>query len=143
MTDAPAPIGHNNPPPEFDLEKRISQYVALRDKKKEIQERHKKELEPFNQALELLGAALLGHLNSTKQDSANARSAGTAYRTTQQSASIVAAAAFRRHVIGTGDYSLLDWKANATAVAAFLEVHETLPPGIKYITRDHINVRRA
>lgn len=143
MSEATPGLGHNGPPPEFDLEKRIGQYVTLRDKIKDIKDKHKAELEPFNQALELLGAALLGHLNATKQDSANARSAGTAYRTTQKSASIVDADAFRRHVIGTEDYGLLDLKANVTAVEAFLAEHETLPPGVKYTTRDVIGVRRA
>lgn len=143
MSEAPPGVGHNNPPPEFDLEKRIDQYVRLRDKIKEIKDRHKAELKPFNEGLDMLGAMLLDHLNRTKQDSANARSAGTAYRTKRQSATIADADAFRRHVIGTESWDLLDWKANATAVATFLEENKTLPPGVNYSVRDEIGVRRA
>jgi hypothetical protein len=143
MSEATPGVGHNNPPPEFDLEKRIGQYVKLRDKIKEIKDRHKEELKPFNEGLDMLGAMLLNHLNATKQDSANARAAGTAYRTKRAAATIADAEAFRRHVIGTEDWGLLDWKANATAVAAFLEEHETLPPGVNYSVRDEIGVRRA
>lgn len=125
----------------FDAEKRIGQYVALRDKKKEIEERHKAELKPLNDAMEMLESMLLAHLNNTKQDSASC-STGTAYKGSRVSAKIVDASLFRRHVIGSEAWDLVDWKANSTAVQAIVDDTGEPPPGINYSKTITLGVRR-
>lgn len=124
------------------FETRISQYVRLRDRIREIEKRHKEELEPFKAAKDKLEVMLLGMLNTTGQDSATAKGAGTVYKTTKRSASIADADAFRRHVIGSEAWDLLDWKANATATADFIDEHGTAPPGVNFNTHVTVGVRR-
>jgi hypothetical protein len=130
-----------SPPPIIDMEKRVGQYVALRDKIKAIKERHSQELAPYNEALDKLGNLLLGALNTTHQDSAKT-GAGTVYKTEKKSATIADQAAFRRHVIGSQAWDLIDMKANAPAVAAFIEEHQTPPPGVNYTVHIEVGVRR-
>lgn len=128
-------------PPNFDAQKRIEQYVKLRDKKKEIEERHKVELKPINEALELLESMLLAHLNNTNQDSAST-AAGTAYKGSRTSAKIVDASLFRRHVIGSENWDLVDWKANSTAVSAIVDDTGEPPPGVNFTRVITLGVRR-
>ena len=131
-------------PTPINLEKRIEQYRAVRDKIKEIKDGHKVQLEPYNELLEKLGAALLDALNATKQDNAKTK-AGTAYKTIEVSATIEDVTAFKRHVIGTESWDLLDFKANKTAVVDFIadpdNKTKTPPPGVKFSAIYKIGVR--
>lgn len=123
------------------MDLRIGQFVALRDKKKAMQDRHKEELKPINDALEKLGNLLLQHLHDTNQENAKSAS-GTAYTTLKKSATISDPDAFRRFVIGSEAWDLLDFKANAPAVSEFIVAHNAPPPGVNYSTHVEIGVRR-
>lgn len=136
-TPQPAPA-----PPAFDAEKRVAQFVALRDKIKAIEEKQKADLAPYKETLEKLKAVLLAHLNSTKQESAST-TAGTFYKTDKKSASLEDADAFMRHVIGTEAWDLLDRRANVTAVEDFIKEHQMPPPGVKWAVKQDVGVRRA
>ena len=142
MTTTPGP-GHNNPPEDIDIAKRIGQYVALRDKKKAIQDKHKAELKPYNDALETLEMVMLGYLNQINTDNTSAKGVGTVYKTIKKSASIADGAEFQRHVIGTESWNLIDWKANATAVETFMQEHEQPVPGVNFTQHVTVGVRRA
>src|SRR5262245_34315508 len=48
---------------EVTFETRINQYVQVRDKKKEIEARHKEELKPYNDIIEKLETVLLDEFN--------------------------------------------------------------------------------
>lgn len=129
--------------PKIDIAKRTDQYIRLRDKIKDIKDRHKKELAPYNDALEQLNNMLLGFLNDTNQDNASVRDVGTVYKKTKVSATIEDASDFNRHVIGTEAWHLVDWRANAPAVEAYIEEHQETPPGVKYSTYTDVGVRTA
>jgi len=131
-----------NPTTEIDIDKRVGQYVQLRDNIKEIEARHKEELAPFKDALEQLGNLLLSHLNSTKTDSARSKS-GTAFKTTKHSATLADKQKFWDYVESTEQWELLDFKANVTAVGAFIEERRELPPGVNYSSIETVNVRRG
>lgn len=124
-----------------DFEKRIAQYIALRDKRDEVKERHQQELEKLNGLLDQLGSYLQSCLNSTNQESARTK-AGVAFIDTKRSATIADAASFRRHVIGLEAWDLVDWRANAPAVAKLIEETGEAPPGVNYSTRRVVKVRR-
>ena len=125
---------------QIDYATRAQQYVALRAKKKEIQDRHKVELQPINDILDKLEGLFLDFLNNTGQDSAKTPG-GTFYRTTRNTASLEDPAEFMRHVIGTESWDLLDKKANVSAVKDFLETHKVLPPGVKFTSDYTVGVR--
>lgn len=126
----------------FDFEKRIAQYVTLRNKIKDADEAHKKATAPMREMLEKLNGAIREAIQASKQESAKA-SSGTAYLKHKVSATIADPAAFKRHVIGTESWDLADWKANGPAVKAFVEEHHTVPPGINYSVTVDVGVRTA
>lgn len=125
-----------------DLEKRTQQYIALRDKIKGIEEQHKLALKPYKEALERLENLFFTALESANVDSMKT-SAGTFYKSVQASATIADGAEFKRYVIGSQAWDLLDWRANKTAVAALVDSSGAPPPGVNFATHIKVNVRRA
>jgi hypothetical protein len=125
----------------FDFEKRISQYIALRDRVKQLKEKHNAELKPYQEAMELLEGALLTNLNASNQESSKTK-AGTAFITTERSATIADGASFRRYVIGGSLWDMVDWRANRTEVAKLVTETGSPPPGVNYAVRRTVQVRR-
>lgn len=122
---------------------RVEQYIALRDKIKMLDDEHKKEMEPYRDALEKLNEILLNHLNEIKSDSASVNGVGTVYRTAKESASLADASAFMDFVIANEQWDLLDRKANVTAVRDYMQANTgDLPPGVNYQKRFVVGVRR-
>ena len=124
------------------IDKRVEQYVMLRDRIKDIKEKHKLELAPFNETLEKLNGVLLGHLIAIGADKVGT-GAGTVYRTKKKSASIADMAAFWTYVQAQGDYDLVDRKANAVAVEAHIQDRGTPPPGVNFTVVDVVGVQRS
>jgi hypothetical protein len=124
----------------IDFEKRVAQYVKLRDMKKEMADRHKAEIAPLNDLMEKLESLFLANL--TTQDSAKTKS-GTVYKTTKKTASLSSPDEFMHFVIGSGHWDLLDRKANVVAVEEFIEEHKAEPPGVKFTTKEEVGIRRS
>ncbi len=146
---------HVAPPmvPAIDINKRTEQFVKLRDKIRDIKERHKKELKPYNEALEKLGNMLLDHLNQIGVESVRA-DAGTPHKVIERSAAIADKDAFWAWVVTQGKWEFLDYKANVTAVAQHIEeqlekakedptIVPAAPPGVNYSERYKIGVLRG
>jgi len=135
------------PPPApqpIDLEKRVGQFVKLRDLKAELVERHKAELAPFNDAMEALKAEIAAGMDTLNVDSVKT-SCGTASFTSKDSASVSDMDAFWAYVVTTGQFELLDKKANVTAVRAHIDNpanNGTPPPGVNYSVFRDVGVRR-
>ena len=127
------------PPPTF--EHRITQFMKLRDEIKEVEARFKAELAPLKAAEEYLKGVLLTMLDTTGQSSARTV-AGTAYKKRKNSATIADGAAFRRAVIGSEDWDLVDWRANVTAVGRYIEDNSQPPPGVNWSTHIEVGVIR-
>lgn len=126
----------------IDVDKRVGQYVALRDKIKELDDKHKEDMKPYRDMLEQLGNMLLGHLNSTNVESVRA-AAGTFFKTTKKTASLEDPEAFMRFVISNQLFDMIDRKANVKAVDDYIQTHKALPPGVKFTERVEVNVRRG
>jgi hypothetical protein len=127
---------------DIDLEKRIGQFIKLRDLKTEIAQKHADELKPINEAMEQLKEVMKAGLDKLNVDSAKT-SCGTASFTTKASASIADKDAFWAHVVTQGAWELLDYKANVTAVKDYIENNNgNQPPGVTYNSFRDVNVRR-
>lgn len=126
-------------PVDFDV--RVGQYVALRDKIKQLDDEHKKRMEPYKETLEQLNGVLLHHLNGVGADSVSTGS-GTVYRSERKSASIADRAAFWSHVVVTANWDLLDYKANVTEVVEYIGKNNTPPPGVTFSSAYVVGVRR-
>lgn len=137
-------------PPNFD--KRVGQYVQVRDKINALKEKHKEELLPWGELLDQLNTEIVGHLNTVGADSVSTAH-GTAYKTEKKSVSIADMTAFWTYVVSQGDFDLIDKRANVTAVEAYINrrVEEAQsdpsiipgpPPGVNFSSRYVAGVRR-
>jgi hypothetical protein len=114
----------------MDFQLVIGKGRALDAKIKEIEDRHKAELAPFKEVQTKIRTLVLEEL--IKQGTQNVSTpAGGAHKHSRVSFSLEDPEEFKRHVIGTESWDLLDWKANATAATDFLNENQTLPPGVK------------
>lgn len=125
----------------FDAEKRVAQYVQLRDELKRMDEEHSERKRPLNELKEKLEAQMLEHIQSTNSKSVSTM-AGTMYITPRKSASLADAAAFMDYVISNNAWDLLDRKANVSAVEDYVNEHDAPPPGCNFTTRLTIGVQR-
>lgn len=129
-------------PVVMDIDKRIEQYVKLRDLIKVQDDAHKEKMTPYKEALEKLNGLLLQHLITVGGDSVKTQH-GTVYKTVRRTVSLEDADTFMRHVIGGEHWELLDRKANSTAVEAYIQENGVLPPGVKQSSITQVGVRRS
>lgn len=126
----------------IDINKRIDQFVKLRDEIKRLEDEHKTKMSPYREALDGLNSTLLDHLNFVGGDSVKTAS-GTVYRTTKNTASIADKTAFWAYVVACGDWDLIDYKANAKSAVEHADKNGSLPPGVNLNTRQEVGVRRS
>lgn len=136
---------HQQPAPVAEpvINKRLDQFIQLRDKIEAENKAHDERMKPLKETLVKLHNILLEHLNTTGGDSVSVRGVGTFYRSTKGSASIADGDEFRRWVIGGEKWDIIDWKANSTKVGDYLTENNALPPGINYKRVTTVGVRRA
>lgn len=125
-----------------NIEKRVGQYLQLRDLIKKEDEAHKEKMKPLRETLEQLNSVLLKHLKGIGADSA-ATPAGTVYQTAKKAATIADMKAFWEYVVNAGDFDLVDKKANVTAVEDYITKNHAPPPGVNFSTALVVGVRRA
>lgn len=128
--------------PQITLETRIQQYVALRDKIKEQDDKHKKAMAPAREALEQLNNVILNALNNAGGDSIKTKH-GTAYKTVKRSASLEDPEKFMSFVIKKELFDLLERKVSITAAEQYADENGVLPPGVKVSSKAVVGVRRS
>lgn len=124
------------------FEKRTGQYVQVRDKIREITERHKEELAPLVDLQNKLTAWLTASLDKVGAQSVKTTQ-GTVYQSSRYSAALTDPKAFMDYVIANNKFDLLDRKANSTAVRDFIEQNKSEPPGCRLSALRTVGVRRA
>lgn len=125
-----------------DINARVEQYIAVRDKIKAEDEAHKVRQAPLKETLEMLAGVLTKHMEDTHSEAIRTEK-GTCYVTTRYSASLADADAFMRFVRQTENFDLLDRKANATAVRDYVTLNNALPPGVNLSSIQQVGVRRS
>lgn len=128
-------------PGPYDFEKYVGKFVMLRDAIKQIEERHKLELAPYKSLLEELNTTLCSELQRIGAENVST-AAGTAYVSAKKAASLADKSAFWSYVVATGQWDLLDYKANVTAVEEHINQNSVPPPGVNWSTRHVAGVRR-
>jgi len=125
-----------------NIEKRVKQYVAVRDLIKGMKDRHEKELEELVDIQNKLTGVIQQCLEAVGAESIKT-SEGTAYTTTRYTASLADPKAFMDYVISNSMFDLLDRKANSTAVRDHVAEKGLLPPGVNLSSISTVGVRRA
>lgn len=119
-----------------------AEYIGLRDAKKHADEQYAAFVKQhFTSRMDEIELLLLDFLNTSGADSI-ASPDGTAYKKLDTSVTVSDAASFRRHVIGTESWELIDWRANKTAVKDLVEGGQGLPPGVNYSSAYSVGIRR-
>lgn len=139
MTDTSTPT---TVPQPVDVEKRVGQYVMLRDLKASLAERHAEEMKPINDTMVMIEDELKGALqasNATNMKTGN----GTVSLSQKDSTSAADINAFWTWVITQGQFDMLDKKPNLTAIREYVEANGVPPPGVNYSTFLKIGVRRS
>lgn len=121
----------------------VERYLLLRNERKAFDEKAAA-LRKANYDDEMveLENGLLDILNKTGAESIRAKT-GTVSKKLFSSVTIADGAEFRRHVIGSEDWDLADWRASKTTIEERLENGDTLPPGVNRTTTWKIHVLKA
>ena len=119
----------------------VAAYIKLRDKKKEMAERHKEELAPLTGYMAKIEALLLSHLNEQGQESVRTEN-GTFFKTLRDSVIIDNWEEAWDFIMDNGMEHMIEHRLNKTAVKAFLEANNELPPGVRIENEIVVQVRR-
>lgn len=125
-----------------DIGDLIAKYVALRDKKAEIEKAQKEQLARFKTVMDKIEALILDHFNETGVESARTP-AGTAFKSIKSNVRVDDRDAFMAFVRDTEGWAFLESKANKSAVDEYLKVNEALPPGVSLSRVATVNIRRS
>lgn len=130
-----------NAPIKLDIPEKIKQYRELRDRIAEMDNEHKEKMRPYRELLEKMNGLLLEQLNTVEGNSLRTEH-GMIYRQEKKSVSLADPDKFMSYVIANDMWDLIDRKANATAVADFIDETGFAPPGVNFSTRFVVGVRK-
>jgi len=120
----------------------IEKYVALRDRKKAIEDRHKTELAPFNELLDKLEGWLLEALNAADLQSMRSPH-GTAYKSVRTAAKVTDWKLALDFILERKLYELLEARVSKTAAFAIIDETKLPIPGVDTTSEVVVNIRRA
>lgn len=142
MPEGPVPLTLAVDNPAHTVDKLIQDYVALRDKKKAIQERHQQELLPFNSMMARVEGYMLEALNRAGIESMRGKH-GTIYKSMRTSAVVRDWPLTLAFIKAHDAWHMLE--ARVAKNAAFEVIKETGEPipGVETSAEVTVNVRRA
>jgi hypothetical protein len=127
--------------PAMTLDMMIAKYVALRDKKELVEDRHKHELAPFREMMNRLEAYMLEAMN--QQNLKSIRSpGGTAFVAERTSATVMDWPATLDFIRRHGVWELLEARVSKKAVQAVMAETNCPVPGVETKSEMCVNVRR-
>ena len=126
------------------IDQMIDKYIALRDKKAELEAAHKLAVAPVNDAMAKVEAYLLNEMSAQGTTAFTVKGVGTAYQATKTSVRLADWDSLRPFLEQQPDpYRFLDRKVNKTAVDEYVAEFRDLPPGVDYRSEISVNIRRA
>lgn len=115
-------------------------FVKLRNRKKEIQGRHKEELAPLNDQMKKLEAYLLQTMNQQGITGCGTET-HTVYQNNRSSVKIEEWGPFLQWILENEAWDFLAKRAADAPVKQYLEEHGHLPPGLSISTEQILGVR--
>lgn len=133
----------NSPPAtNGQIDRRVAQFVLVRDEIEIIKERHKAELAEYEELKQKLIGEMLAFLDKTGQEAAKT-TAGTARVMVRHTAVCTDPDEFMEFVFTNNLRELIDRRANAIACRDYAEEKGNLPPGVKINSMRTVGVTRA
>lgn len=125
-----------------DMNKRVRQYIQVRDALDALKKRQEEEAKPLKEILDMLAGVIQTFLDTNNLE--NLRTdAGSCYLSTRHTASVADPDAFMNYVISTGKFDLLERRAKVEAVKDHVQKHGVLPTGVNLSALTSVGVRRA
>ena len=119
----------------------IAAYIKLRTKKSEIENKVKADIDKINADMAKLESWL-----KTKADEVGTSTfktpAGTAFLSSKDQASVADWDELLKFIKAEGAYDMLNKAVNKSAVRAYLDETNKLPPGVNYSTTITVSVRK-
>lgn len=128
--------------PQWTVDKLIQDYVALRDKKKALQERHQQELLPFNTMMARVEAYMLEALNRAGVESMRGKH-GTIYKSLRTSAVVRDWPLTLDFIKAHAAWHLLEARVGKNAAYDMIKETGEPIPGVETSAEVTVNVRRA
>ncbi len=126
---------------QVDLRTLTDQVIRLRDAISAADDAHKEKMKSYREKLHEMENLLLAELNKLNVDKFGSDK-GTVFKSVRKSATIADGSVFRDYIINNEMWDLVDWRANATAVAEHITEHHVPPPGVNFSAVTTVNVRR-
>lgn len=123
------------------LDERVKQFIELRDHLAAFDKEVATERAKITTALDILKGQFSAHLKETGQIRAGT-TYGTIFFGSRKTAPLSDPQAFMDYVIESHNYELLERRASASAVEAYLKENQCLPPGCGFNDEETVNVRR-
>lgn len=141
MTDTPTSSATVGEPVQVTVNRRVKQFIDIRDALKVMEEKHEAEKKDLLEAKNLVAGWLQSFMEKAGATSIKTE-CGTCHFTERTSASVADPALFMDYVISNKQFDLLDRRANVTAVKDFIKEHGAQPPGVNVSTIKTVGVRR-
>ena len=123
------------------VDKVIEKYVELRKKKEDVEREAKNQVAVFREAMEKLEGYLLARMDVDGVTSYKTTS-GTAFKTTVDHAGVADWEELIEFIKKNEAWTLLEKRVSKQAVRGYLDVGQPPPPGVNYVTRVDINIRK-
>lgn len=120
----------------------IAKYIQLRDKKKEIEDKHKEELRPYNNLIEKLDGMLMHELERAGVDNMKC-DAGTVFKSTSTSVGVQHWPETLKYIQENEAWDLLEARVSKTAAKAIIEETGQPIPGVSVSEAIVLRVRRS
>jgi hypothetical protein len=125
-----------------DIDKKIEQYIQVRDILKAVDEKWEAQRKPLLEIQDKLAGSIQSFMDANNITGNLKSKAGTCYLLTSYSASLADPEAFMQYVVKTGSFELMDRRANSTAVRDYVKEHNATPPGCNLTAVCTVRVRR-
>ena len=125
------------------VEQKVKAFLKVRDTLAEYEEEYKKKIKEWVDLKSLLEGWFNEFLDRAGPGVTSIKTEhGTVGKSVRYTASVQDGAEFMQHVINNKEWDLLERRANATAVRAWMEQHQTECPGVRITPMRNITVRR-
>lgn len=124
------------------LDQIVERYVKLRDRKTQLKAAYEASVADINTAMSRLENAIQATLDKQGVEAVRTEH-GTAFKSTSTSATVADWDSLLSFVRENERWDMLEKRVAKTAVDAFREEHDDLPPGVNYRQAISIGVRRA
>ncbi len=126
--------------PEVPLDKKVRQFIKLRDHKTAAKKAFDDSMKRVNEAITKLEGEILAKLQADGLQNIKTED-GTAYQNTQSTATVKDRDAFESWAEETGNRGAMDIRANKKAIRELLDEGVEVP-GVSFTERTIIGVRR-